>query len=129
MKKPFALLLAFSGMLFTTFTFTTVVARVANAQEVQIDARKLIDRTQNDLKQCMEFERQKGRDVAHYENAQRSLSDFDRDFTEGRFDRHKLDHAIDDVKYVANHSTLDPGLRDSLATDLSDLRLMRTVRK
>ena len=51
--------------------------------------------------------------------------DFDRDFTRGHFDKGKLNTAIDDLKNVVDHNTLDPQDRDALTADLRDLRVMR----
>ena len=62
---------------------------------------------------------------ARYENAQRHLSDFDREMTKGHFDKDKLDTAIDDVKNVVEHNTLDSDARDALRRDLGDLRDVR----
>jgi len=87
--------------------------------------RGIIDHTQDDLRRAVEFERHRGKEVERYENAQKHLSDFDREMTRGHFDKDKLDEAIDDVKNVVDHNTLDPGDRDALRRDLSDLRAMR----
>jgi len=73
------------------------------------DARILIDRTQNDLRRAEEFERHKGKEISRYDNALKHLSDFDRAFTKGHFEKDKLDSAIDDVKNVVENNTLDPG--------------------
>lgn len=89
-------------------------------------ARGIIDRTQNDLRMAADFERHKGKETARYENAQKHLSDFDREFVKGHFDKGKLDTAIDDVKNVVDHNTLDPEARDALRRDLADLRAMRS---
>jgi hypothetical protein len=87
--------------------------------------RGTIDRTQDDLRRATEFERHRGKEVERYENAQKHLSDFDREMTKGHFDKDKLDEAIDDVKNVVEHNTLDADDRDNLRRDLSDLRAMR----
>jgi hypothetical protein len=88
-------------------------------------ARGVIDRTQDDLRRAAEFERHRGKEVERYENAQRHLSDFDREVSRGHFDKDKLDTAIDDVKNVVEHNTLNAEDRDSLRTDLADLRGVR----
>jgi hypothetical protein len=90
-----------------------------------MEPRALIDRTQQDINRSMEFERHHGKEVKRYDNAQRHLSDFDREFSNGHFDRGKLDQAIEDVKNLVDHNTLSPDLRDAVATDLRDLRVMR----
>jgi hypothetical protein len=106
----------------------TLLAGIAMAQDfgsVQEHERTVIDRTQNDLRTAAEFERHHGKQTARYEEAQRHLSDFDRDLTKGHFDRGRLKDAIDDVKDVVDHNTLAPAARDALRSDLADLRDMR----
>jgi hypothetical protein len=63
-----------------------------------------------------------------YDNAMKHLSEFDRDLSRNKFDKGKLDEAIEDVKNVVEHNTLEPGLRDALSQDLSDLRALRERR-
>jgi len=89
-------------------------------------ARRVIDRTSSDLRQAADFERRHhGKEAERYENAQHHLSEFDREYVRGHFDKDKLDTAIDDVKNVVEHNTLDPQGRDALRQDLEDLRLVR----
>jgi len=92
------------------------------------DARTLVDRVQNDLKRASDFERRKGKETDRYENAQKHLSEFDRELHKGKFDKGKLDTAIDDVKNVVEHNTLNPEDRDALSADLHTLRDLREVR-
>jgi hypothetical protein len=92
------------------------------------DTRALVDQTESDLRTAAEFERHKGKEVTRYENAERHLSDFDREYRKGHFDKDKLDTAIDDLKNVVEHNTLDPQARDTLMDDLQDLRMMRADR-
>jgi len=92
------------------------------------DTRAVIDRTQADLQRAEEFERQHGKEVVRYDNAQKHLSDFDRNYTRGHFDKDKLDTAIDDLKNVVDHNTLSPADRDALVADLRDLRMVRAER-
>jgi Skp family chaperone for outer membrane proteins len=92
------------------------------------DARTLVDRVQNDLKRAADFERRKGKETERYENAQKHLSEFDRELHKGKFDKDKLDASIDDVKNVVEHNTLNPEDRDALSADLRALRQMREDR-
>jgi hypothetical protein len=87
--------------------------------------RAVVDRAQNDLRQAEDFERHHGKETTRYQNAQRHLSEFDKNFTRGHFDKGKLDAAIDDVKNVVDHNTLNPEGRDALSRDLQDLRVVR----
>jgi hypothetical protein len=109
-------------IMMATAALLTGLAVAAPAQE---HVRGLIDRTQDDLRRASEFERHKGKEVTRYDNAEKHLSDFDREMTRGHFDKDKLDTAIDDVKNVVEHNTLDPEQRDRLGRDLADLRAMR----
>jgi hypothetical protein len=92
----------------------------------QDHARGIVDRSQDDLRKAEEFERHKGKEVTRYDNAQKHLSDFDREMSKGHFDKGKLDTAIDDLKNVVDHNTLDPEARDALKRDLADLRATRS---
>jgi hypothetical protein len=105
------------------------LATTVGTAALWLDVRETVDRTQSDLRRAQEYERQHGKEVARYDNAAKHLSDFDRDFTRGHFDRGKLDTAIDDVKNVVDHNTLAPGDRDALVSDLRDLRVMRAERR
>ncbi len=101
------------------------IAGAVGLDAQNVDARAAVDRTQNDLRRAEDFERHKGKEVSRYDNAQKHLSEFDRDFTRGHFDKDKLDTAIDDLKNVVDHNTLNPEDRDALGADLRDLRVMR----
>jgi hypothetical protein len=90
-----------------------------------LNVRETVDQTQTDLRHAQEFERHHGKEVARYDNVQKHLSDFDRDFVRGHFDRGKLDNAIDDLKNVVEHNTLEAGDRDALISDLRNLRIIR----
>jgi hypothetical protein len=89
------------------------------------DMRGLIDRTQSDLHHAADFELHAHKQIDRYQSAETRLSDFDRDFTRGHFDKGKLNSSIDAVKSVVDHNTLSPDLRDALETDLRDLRMVR----
>ena len=115
-----------------TFIATaTILSCFAIAAPAQIDrgyhehARRVIDRVQDDLRRAEDFERHNGKEISRYENAQRHLSDFDRELTRGHFDKGRLENAIGDLKDVVDHNTLDPDARDALQRDLGDLRIMR----
>ena len=92
---------------------------------IQEHERGVIDRTQDDLRKAADFERHNGKEISRCENAQKHLSDFDRELTRGHFDKGRLENAIGDLKDVMDHNTLDPEARDALQRDLGDLRIMR----
>ncbi|HKW98692.1 MAG TPA: hypothetical protein VJN43_13225 [Bryobacteraceae bacterium] len=91
-------------------------------------ARDLVSRVQNDLRRAEHFTPPNGKERERYFNAQHHLSQFDRALARGRFDKDKLDEAIDDVKNVVENNTLSPRDRDMLSGDLRDLRELRRTR-
>lgn len=86
--------------------------------------RGLIDRTQNDLRMASGLEHG-GHQHERYQHAEDELSSFDRSLSKGHFDKDKLDRAIDDIKSVLDHNTLDPRARDMLRRDTEELRIAR----
>ena len=89
--------------------------------------RDLVGRTIRDLRRASRLE-QGSRERERYANAERHLSQFDRELSRNRFDKDKLDSAIDDVNNVVERNTLDPRSRDNLRQDLGDLRRLRETR-
>jgi hypothetical protein len=113
-------------MIRTILAATVLLCGLAAGASAQEHARAVIDRTQGDLRRAADFERRHhGTQADRYENAQKHLSDFDREMTRGHFDKDKLDTAIDDVKNVAEHNTLEAADRDALRADLGNLRAVR----
>ena len=91
-------------------------------------ARDLIARTQEDLERAADFTRNNPKERERYHNVQHHLSEFDRGLRAGHFDKDKLDSAIDDLKNVVANNTLESRDRDVLASDLTDLRVLRDTR-
>lgn len=91
-------------------------------------ARDLVARVQQDLQRAADFTRQNEKERDRYRNVQHHLSEFDRELRVGKFDKGKLDDAIDDLKNVVKNNTLESHDRDALAVDLSDLRTLRDTR-
>lgn len=105
------------------------VALPARCQSVQYgNARALVGRVQDDLRRAERFGRTNDKERERYDNAQRHLSEFDRALSRGKFDKDKLDAAIDDVNNVVAHNTLAPRQRDALSEDLRALRQLRATR-
>ena len=90
--------------------------------------RDIVDRVQADLERAADFTRSNGKESERYHNVQHHLSEFERELKRGRFDKDKLDAAIDDLKNVVKNNTLESKDRDALAADLSDLRTLRDIR-
>jgi hypothetical protein len=93
------------------------------------DLRQLIEKTQDDLRNASELQHaKKGDERNRYQNAQKSLSTFDRHLTKGKFDKGELDKAIGDIQSVLDHNTLQASSRDALLSDVQNLRLARKAR-
>lgn len=122
-------------MLATTRRTLAVIALLVAAGSIAYsqdgrygNARSLVARVQNDLRRAEHFTPPNGKEKERYFNAQHHLSQFDRELARGRFDKDKLDEAIDDVKNVVENNTLSPRDRDVLSGDLRDLRELRRTR-
>ncbi len=97
------------------------------AQSYRI-SRDLIGRVQEDVRRSSGLNRRSDKEKERADNAERHLSEFDKNLRKGRFDKGKLDRAIDDVKNVVEHNTLTSQDRDALSADLRDLRELRERR-
>lgn len=91
-------------------------------------ARDLVSHVQQDLARAAEFTRKSDKERERYKNVQHHLSEFDRELRAGKWDKGKLDDAIDNLNSVVKNNTLESHDRDALAQDLSDLRAMREAR-
>lgn len=91
------------------------------------DMRGVVQRTQDDLRQVRREGARNNKERERIDNARKHLSDFDRNLSRNRFDKGRLDSAIDDVKNVVEHDTLEARDRDALKTDLEDLRHLREI--
>src|SRR4051794_39836172 len=89
-------------------------------------ARSLVQRVQDDLQRLLDKKTRSGKERERIENARKHLSDFDRNLRNNKFERDRLDEAIDDMKNVGNSNTLEPIDRDNIAADLRDLRELRS---
>jgi len=92
------------------------------------EARGVAQRTEDDLQRVREKGSRSQKERERIDNARKHLSDFDRNLTHSKFDKGRLDSAIDDVKHVVEGNTLDARDRDALSADLEDLRRMRATR-
>ena len=91
-------------------------------------ARDLVAHVQEDLQRAADFTRENNKERDRYRDVQHHLSEFDRDLRAGKFDKGKLDDAINNLKDVVKKNTLESHDRDALAQDLSDLRTLRDTR-
>jgi hypothetical protein len=114
---------------FVIATLIMMVATLAFSQDGRYGrARDLVSRVQKNLRHAERFTPPNEKEKERYHNAQQHLSEFDRKLSEGRFDKDKLDQAIDDVKNVVEHNTLAAESRDVLSRDLQELRDLRRAR-
>jgi ATP-dependent protease HslVU (ClpYQ) ATPase subunit len=114
------------GALFATLLIA--ITAIAYAQGRHGTARSLVDRVQKNLRHSEDFTPPNEKERERYHNAQHHLSEFDQKLSEGKFDKDKLDVAIDDVKNVVEHNTLSAEDRDKLTRDLGELRELRRTR-
>jgi hypothetical protein len=87
--------------------------------------RALFDRARMDLDRAGAYPYASRADLKRFDEARRELFDFQSRFDQGRYEKHRLDEAIDHIQRVVNSNSLDPRDRGSLA---EDLRLMRDYR-
>jgi hypothetical protein len=114
------------GALFVTLLIAITGAVYAQGRHGA--ARSLVDRVQKNLRHSEDFTPPNEKERERYHNAQHHLSEFDQKLSEGKFDKDKLDEAIDDVKNVVEHNTLSAEDRDKLTRDLGELRELRRTR-
>jgi hypothetical protein len=120
-----SLLFGFAAvLLFAVAGRTTAVAQ----EGVFSDARQLVQRVQSDLHHSVHHGARNDKEHDRVEAAVKHLSDFDRNLSENKFAKDRLDESIDDVKNVVDNNTLEARDRDALSTDLSDLRRLRENR-
>ena len=91
--------------------------------------RRLIDRTQNDLRAAADLEHSKEDQRKRYSDAQGHLSTFDRKLTKGKFDKGELNKSIDKIKEILDKNVLQASTRDALRQDLADLKIARDRRE
>ena len=110
-------------------TLLLAAGSIAYSQDGRYEnARGLVANVQKDLRRAERFTQPSEKEKERFYNAQHHLSQFDRELARGRFDKDKLDEAIDDVKNVVENNTLSPRDRDVLSGDLRDLRELRRTR-
>jgi hypothetical protein len=114
----------FRGSLMTALlvsSFAQTPAAFAQGDEYS-EARNLVQRVQDDL-HTLHPNGNKDRDRIN--DALKHLSDLDRKFTKDKFSKGPLSDAIDDVKDILDHNTLETRERDMLNADIHDLRELR----
>ena len=92
------------------------------------NARDLVAKVQTDLERAADFTRGKEKERSRYQSVQRKLSEFDRELKRGKFEKGKLDEAVEELKEVVKNNTLESHDRDSLSADLTALRILRDAK-
>jgi hypothetical protein len=81
-------------------------------------ARDLVAKVQVDLQRAADFTHKNDKERDRYRDVQHHLSEFDRELRAGKFDKGKLDDAINTLKDVVKNNTLESRDRDALSQDL-----------
>ncbi len=92
------------------------------------DARQLVQRVQDDLRHVKHEDVGNHKQEDHVEGALKHLSDFDRGLSNNRFDKDRLDAAIDHIRKVVDDNTIDAKTRDTLNEDIDSLRQLKELR-
>jgi hypothetical protein len=85
----------------------------------------LVDRVMSDLDRAARGGRLDGHEVDHFNEAARSLQEFQSKWARGKFDRGKLDKAIHNLEHLADADRVRGRDREILSRDLYDLRQFR----
>ena len=97
--------------------------RVAVAQgDEYSEARNLVQRIQDDLHTLHPTGH---KDQDRINDVLKHLSDLDRKFTKDKFSKAPLSEAIEKLKDILDHNTLETRERDMLNADIHDLRELR----
>jgi hypothetical protein len=89
--------------------------------------RNVIDRTQSDLRMALDFAHG-DKQRARYQHAQDHLSKLDGKLVKGKFDKGCFHDAVEAIKKILDHNTLQASGRDALMQDLNDLTVVRETR-
>jgi len=91
------------------------------------DARRLVQHVQDDLHRVAQ-EDARHKEADHVQDALQHLADFDKGLSNNKFDKGRLDAAIDHMKKILDDNTIDAKDRDALRADVDDLRHLRVDR-
>lgn len=115
--------------LFTVGAVLLITAWGAKAQEGSYpEARQLVQRVQEDLRHVGHEDARNHKQEDHVEGALKHLAEFDRGLSNNKFDKDRLDAAIDHMKKVVDDNTIDAKDRDALNADINDLQHLRVDR-
>ncbi len=85
-----------------------------------------VSRVLGDLDRARSYRNADGHERKHFENARRDLMRFQDNWMRGKFDRDRLDGAIENIDHLVGSRQIHPRDREILARDLSTLRDFRS---
>jgi hypothetical protein len=88
----------------------------------------VIGRVLSDLDSARSYFRVDGHERRHFDQARRDLLIFQDRYARGRFDKGRLDGAIENIRHLANSDQVHPRERRLLARDVEALRDFRASR-
>jgi hypothetical protein len=91
------------------------------------ELRTVVDRAQADLRVASELNHG-NKQSDRYHKAQDHLSKLDKGLSHGKFNKGALNDAIDGLKAILDHNTIQAHARDALMRDLTDLKVARARR-
>ena len=89
------------------------------------DVSLLVDRVHSDLNHAYANWRFSNDDRERLNNAEKELREFAKDWDHRKFDKDKLDGAIQSIQHVLDRNKLPLDDRDAISADVSQLRSMR----
>jgi hypothetical protein len=99
--------------------------RYGSYKGTQLRGPDLVSRVLSDLDRMRSYRFVDRHERGHFEDARRDLLRFQESWIRGRFDRGRLDSAIENLRHLANSDQVHPRERQLLARDLSVLRSFR----
>src|SRR5258708_12981206 len=99
--------------MFLAMILVATLPSLGLAQKNFDHARRLVSQTHSDLK-AVRAERLDGKERERYDNALKHLSEFDQALSKSKYDKDKLDEAIEDLSNVVKNNVLSPDERDPL---------------
>jgi hypothetical protein len=90
--------------------------------------QSLVNRVMSDLDQAARHARLDGHEAGHFNEAARSLEEFQSKWARGKFDNRRLDNAIHNLEHLTDADRVHGRDREMLSRDLYDLRQFRASR-
>lgn len=115
-----------SVKLFLAAVLVVCLVPLLNAQRDFARARQLVSQATDDLRKIRHLDSLSAKERERYDNALKHLSEFDQDLSKSKYEKGKLDEAIDDIDNVCKNNALGPEERDALQADLRALRSLRS---